>query len=380
MLADIALRQRDYAEADLFDPRGRYGSVQPVPLGAARRRHGARLGPGHQHLRRLAGLAGLPARAVRPRRQGRRLGVRQPRRAGRLRRRPARHAGCCAGRAVRAQEQALPTGDPEGWLVVVDLQHVFADADSPWGAPRFAEIRPRDRASSSRPSATGWCWTRFVAPERPAGAWVAYYEQFPFALQPPDAPLLPLVDDPGRRTRSLDATTFGKWGPELAAVVGDGPLTRRRRGHRLLRDLHRAAGGRRRRPGRGWSPTPAPGPATPTTSARCGVMALYAPLVAAGDDGRGAGRAMIPAPPRTPGCRDGFVVRLAPGGPPPGRTARPARRLAAAAAAASRPAPGPAAPATGSSSGDATTATLAARLLDAGARRTRPAARPSATT
>src|SRR4029453_5472095 len=31
MLADIALRKRDYAERDLFDPRGRYGSVQPVP-------------------------------------------------------------------------------------------------------------------------------------------------------------------------------------------------------------------------------------------------------------------------------------------------------------------------------------------------------------
>ncbi|TFV82817.1 cytosine permease [Blastococcus sp. CT_GayMR16] len=32
MLADIALRRRDYAEPELFDPRGRYGSVQPVPL------------------------------------------------------------------------------------------------------------------------------------------------------------------------------------------------------------------------------------------------------------------------------------------------------------------------------------------------------------
>jgi purine-cytosine permease-like protein len=32
MLADLALRRRDYAEAELFDPRGRYGSVQPVPL------------------------------------------------------------------------------------------------------------------------------------------------------------------------------------------------------------------------------------------------------------------------------------------------------------------------------------------------------------
>jgi NCS1 family nucleobase:cation symporter-1 len=32
MLADLALRRRDYAEPELFDPRGRYGSVQPVPL------------------------------------------------------------------------------------------------------------------------------------------------------------------------------------------------------------------------------------------------------------------------------------------------------------------------------------------------------------
>ncbi|MFL6162882.1 MAG: purine-cytosine permease family protein [Jatrophihabitantaceae bacterium] len=32
MLADIMLRQRDYAEPDLFDPSGRYGSVRPVPM------------------------------------------------------------------------------------------------------------------------------------------------------------------------------------------------------------------------------------------------------------------------------------------------------------------------------------------------------------
>jgi purine-cytosine permease-like protein len=32
MLADVALRRRDYAEAELFDPRGRYGDIRPVPL------------------------------------------------------------------------------------------------------------------------------------------------------------------------------------------------------------------------------------------------------------------------------------------------------------------------------------------------------------
>jgi NCS1 family nucleobase:cation symporter-1 len=32
MIADIALRRRDYAEADLFDPKGRYGDVRPLPI------------------------------------------------------------------------------------------------------------------------------------------------------------------------------------------------------------------------------------------------------------------------------------------------------------------------------------------------------------
>ena len=31
MLADLALRRRDYAEADLYDPAGRYGDVRLVP-------------------------------------------------------------------------------------------------------------------------------------------------------------------------------------------------------------------------------------------------------------------------------------------------------------------------------------------------------------
>jgi nicotinamidase-related amidase len=112
---------------------------------------------------------------------------------------------------------------PEGWLVVVDLQHVFGDEDSPWGAPRFADIRPRIR-ELVRAFGERVVWTRFVAPARPTGAWREYYEQFPFALQPPDARLYALVEESGSAP-VLDATTFGKWGPELAAVVGEGPIT-----------------------------------------------------------------------------------------------------------------------------------------------------------
>ena len=111
----------------------------------------------------------------------------------------------------------------DGWLVVVDLQHVFGDEDSPWTAPRFGEIRPRIRRLAEA-FGDRVVWTRFVAPADPDGAWKEYYEQFPFALVPPDARLYQLVEDPGTHP-VVSTTTFGKWGPELAALVGSGPLT-----------------------------------------------------------------------------------------------------------------------------------------------------------
>ena len=69
-VADLLLRHQPYADAELYDPRGRYGSVHwpavlLVVVGTV-----PGLGPGHQRPGRLADLAGLPARAVRPRRQG----------------------------------------------------------------------------------------------------------------------------------------------------------------------------------------------------------------------------------------------------------------------------------------------------------------------
>ena len=118
-----------------------------------------------------------------------------------------------------------PVGAP--WLAVIDMQRVFAEPDSPWLAPRFAEIvGPVQRLVGAFGQRV--TFTRFVAPDVPVGAWRRYYDQWPFARQPPDARIYELVDDfapaagPGGST--LAATTFGKWGPELAASVGSGPL------------------------------------------------------------------------------------------------------------------------------------------------------------
>ncbi|MFI7412976.1 cysteine hydrolase family protein [Streptomyces sp. NPDC049627] len=103
-----------------------------------------------------------------------------------------------------------------GLLAVIDMQRVFADPGSPWAAPRFADaaagVRRLLPAFGDRVT-----FTRFVAPGTPEGAWRAYYERWPFALQPPDAGLWQLADEFASDARHvLDATTFGKWTPELA--------------------------------------------------------------------------------------------------------------------------------------------------------------------
>jgi nicotinamidase-related amidase len=102
-------------------------------------------------------------------------------------------------------------------LVVIDMQNVFAEPGGPWSVPRFGEIvgRVERLVEAYAPQVT---FTRFVAPERPAGAWVAYYERFPFALQPPDAELYRLAPPIAALAQggTLDTTTLSKWRPELA--------------------------------------------------------------------------------------------------------------------------------------------------------------------
>jgi nicotinamidase-related amidase len=104
-------------------------------------------------------------------------------------------------------------------LVVIDMQQVFGAPDSPWFAPRFAQtLDPISRlVAAYEPDVV---WTRFVAPAEPEGAWIDYYREWPFALQPPDAPLYALVDRFARRP-TVDLPTFGKWGAALAASVED---------------------------------------------------------------------------------------------------------------------------------------------------------------
>ncbi|MBL1084514.1 isochorismatase family protein [Streptomyces actinomycinicus] len=112
-----------------------------------------------------------------------------------------------------------------GHLAVIDMQRVFADPLSPWATPRYADAAAG--VQSLLPAFAGRVtFTRFLAPGRPAGAWRAYYDAWPFARRAPDDELWELTDGfADLAEHVLDTTTFGKWTPELAARVGpDGRL------------------------------------------------------------------------------------------------------------------------------------------------------------
>ncbi|MEO3935569.1 isochorismatase family protein [Dermatophilaceae bacterium Soc4.6] len=106
-------------------------------------------------------------------------------------------------------------------LVVVDAQHVFTDPGSAWGSPMWAAARPH---LLSRLAAYGEraVLTRYVAPSAPAGAWVDYFTDWPWALVPPDHPLYALAPEVAQVVDGrpvVELTTFGKWGPELAGAL-----------------------------------------------------------------------------------------------------------------------------------------------------------------
>ena len=128
---------------------------------------------------------------------------------------------------MTGQAADLPgTGGPgeAPYLAVIDMQRVFGEPGSPWLAPRFAEIvEPVRRLVEAL--APRVIFTRFVAPAEPHGAWRRYYDVWPFALQPPDARIYELAAPfAAMAGPTLDATTFSKWSPDLAARAGDGPL------------------------------------------------------------------------------------------------------------------------------------------------------------
>jgi nicotinamidase-related amidase len=107
-------------------------------------------------------------------------------------------------------------------LVVIDLQAVFGSPESLWFTPGYPSIEPTV-ARLVDAFGDSVVFTRFVAPAIPTGAWIPYYQLWPFALVAADDPLYDLMPGMAADGRKVvTETTFGKWGPDLEAAMGGG--------------------------------------------------------------------------------------------------------------------------------------------------------------
>ncbi len=105
-----------------------------------------------------------------------------------------------------------------GWLVVIDMQNVFAERDSPWCTPPFAAVA--EKIAGLLPLfAPRTVFTRFVPPGDIAGSWSDYYRKWSFAAAPPEHELWALAG-PWRNAPSVDSHKFSKWIPELQRITG----------------------------------------------------------------------------------------------------------------------------------------------------------------
>jgi nicotinamidase-related amidase len=104
--------------------------------------------------------------------------------------------------------------------MIIDMQRIFGETTSEWFTPDYSSVSARvQRLLGAFESRV--CLTRFLAPEQPTGVWIDYYEKWPFALDPANAPLYELSDEFRSIPATIvDRTTFGKWDAEAARELG----------------------------------------------------------------------------------------------------------------------------------------------------------------
>jgi nicotinamidase-related amidase len=109
------------------------------------------------------------------------------------------------------------------WLLVIDMQCVFADPPSPWVAPGFYAALPQvERLVEAYRGRV--VLTRYVAPMPPTGAWIPYFEAFPSVLLPAHDPIWDLKLGAGEGVFVETRTTFSKWDEAMVQRVG--PVSR----------------------------------------------------------------------------------------------------------------------------------------------------------
>jgi nicotinamidase-related amidase len=106
------------------------------------------------------------------------------------------------------------------WLMIIDMQRIFGEPSSEWATPGYAAVSAEiQRLLGTFESRI--CFTRFLPPDPPTGVWITYYEKWPFALDPANAPLYELSDEfVSVPATVVDRTTFGKWDADVDRMLG----------------------------------------------------------------------------------------------------------------------------------------------------------------
>src|SRR3954462_14983654 len=105
------------------------------------------------------------------------------------------------------------------WLVVIDMQQVFADASSDWAVDGYDGAARR--IEGLLPHFSGRAvFTRFVADPAEWGSWADYYDRWSTMRRPPSWPRWELTIAPGEAP-VVSLSPFSKWGADLAELTGE---------------------------------------------------------------------------------------------------------------------------------------------------------------
>jgi nicotinamidase-related amidase len=115
---------------------------------------------------------------------------------------------------------------PAPLLVVVDMQDVFRDLDSPWATPTFdAAMAGIDRLLEGFGERVRF--TRFVPPKSMAGSWGPYYETFADVLREDRRAWWGLASPYRERAKAgpgpVVRSTFSAWDERLREAAGEPP-------------------------------------------------------------------------------------------------------------------------------------------------------------
>jgi nicotinamidase-related amidase len=121
---------------------------------------------------------------------------------------------------MRSTMQASARKVADTWLMIIDMQRIFGEPSSEWATPGYAAVSAEiQRLLGTFESRI--CFTRFLPPDPPTGVWITYYEKWPFALDPANAPLYELSDEfVSVPATVVDRTTFGKWDADVDRMLG----------------------------------------------------------------------------------------------------------------------------------------------------------------